>query len=145
MHSGSASKTSNIQQNLIKEFPTGYFTPSNSLATTFDITSNAQGKNFYDGFTGAGSTLIIDTSVPNATYVSTLINAYAPSNGGTLGTIEFLGSGGADETFTLINGRDARDFFQGGFANTINNTTTLSTLCKTVRTAVTKTKALRWF
>jgi len=113
-------KTNNIQTGLIKEFPTGTFVTTNSFATPFVINSNSSGDNYYDG----GGQLNISADVFGATNVYTLINAYAPPAGAQLATVEFIGSGGADETFTLVNGVDVRDFYQGVFANTINGTTT---------------------
>ena len=101
----------------------GYFTAANALATPFDITTNNHGNNFYDQFTH-GSTLTINVAIPDATNVYTLINAYAPQNGFEIATVEFVGSNGATETFDLVNGTNVRDFYQGGFANSINGTTT---------------------
>lgn len=117
------SKSNNIQNALISQFPSGVFTAANALATPFDITTNNHGNNFYDGFTH-GSTLTINVAIPDATNVYTLINAYAPQNGFEIATVEFVGSNGATETFDLVNGTNVRDFYQGGFANSINGTTT---------------------
>jgi hypothetical protein len=66
----------------------------------------------------------VNVGVAGVTDVYTLMNAYAPTSGFALTTVEFIGSGGADQTFTLVNGVDVRDYFQGAFANTINGTTT---------------------
>jgi hypothetical protein len=66
----------------------------------------------------------VNVGVAGVTDVYTLMNAYAPTTGATLTTVEFVGSAGADQTFTLVNGVDVRDYFQGSFANTINGTTT---------------------
>ncbi len=115
-------KNEDIQTGLIKQFPTGFFTANNSFATPFDITSD-NGNNFYDGFT-PDNALTINVSVPSATNVYTLMNAYSPSPGYEIATVEFVGSNGATETFDLVNGTNIRDFYQGGSANTINGTTT---------------------
>jgi hypothetical protein len=117
--------THDIQTNLIKEFPTGKFTAANSFATVFTIpkakpTARVPKYNFWDN----GQTLTIDTSIPGATHVYTLMNAYSPPPGAVIASVEFLGSAGADTTFQLTAGTNIRDFYQGQFANTINGTTT---------------------
>jgi hypothetical protein len=117
-------KTHNIQNNLIKEFPTGILAANNAFATPFDITSDGNGNNFNDALNGNGSKLTINVSIANATDVYTLMNAYGPPAGRQLATVEFKGSQGADQTFTLVNGTDVRDWYQGTAANTINGTTT---------------------
>ena len=113
-------KTHDIQTNLIKQFPTGIFTADNSFATPFDITADASGDNFYD----ADRPLTISTSLPEVSDVYMLMNAYSPPPGEALATVEFIGSQGADQTFTLINGVDARDFYHGIWANTIDGAAT---------------------
>jgi len=113
-------KTHDIQTNLIKQFPTGIFTANNSFATPFDITADASGDNFYD----ADRPLTLSTSLPEISDVYMLLNAYSPPPGKALATVEFIGSQGADQTFTLINGVDARDFYHGIWANTIDGAAT---------------------
>jgi len=39
-----------------------------------------------------------------------------------LASIQFIGTGGADVTYQLIGGSDIRDYYQGSFVNTLNNT-----------------------
>ena len=112
-------KTNDIQTGLIAQFPTGVFNANNGWATPFDITSNASGDNFND----AGGTITINTNLQDVTNVYTLINAYFPPSGANLETVEFIGSGGATQTFTLVDGQQVRDFFQGAYANTINGVT----------------------
>ena len=114
-------KNNNIQADLIKEFPTGQFTANDSLATPFDIASDSNGNNYYDGFTN-GSALTIDVSISDVTNVYTLMNAYSPGSGFEIATVEFIATGGITETFELVNGDNIRDFFQGNSANTLNNT-----------------------
>jgi hypothetical protein len=112
----------NIQSQLISMFPTGTYTPSNnSFGAPFSI-GPSSGNNF--DAVAAGGPLTITTSVPDVTNVYTLINAYSPNPGSTIGTIEFIGSLGATETFNLVAGTNVRDFYQGSFANLINGTTT---------------------
>jgi hypothetical protein len=112
-------KNGNIQSNLIAQFPTGLWVATNSFATPFDVVTNAAGENFY----AANTTLSNNISIPAVSNVYTLINAYAPG-GGAVATIEFKGDQGADQTFTLNGGVNIRDFYQGSFVNTLNNTTT---------------------
>ncbi len=114
-------KNDNMQATLQANFPSGLFAPVNGLAGKFNITTDANGNNF-EVLGGAGS-FTVAIGVAGVTDVYTLMTAYAPGNGATLATVEFIGSAGADQTFTLINGVDTRDFYQGGFANTLNGTT----------------------
>jgi hypothetical protein len=121
----------NIQTALISTIPTGIFTANNVLATQFSIPSSpgtcgpsgASPCNYYDGFrtTGVGSSITMNVSIPNATDVYTLMNAYSPPAGVTLATIKFVGTGGAQVTYNLIGGQDIRDYYQGNFTNTLNN------------------------
>lgn len=113
------SKNSNIQTNLIAQFPTGLWVATNSLETRFDIVANPSGENFY----AASTPLSVALFVPAVTNVFTLMNAYAPGSG-TVATVEFKGDGGADQKFTLQGGVNIRDFYQGQYVNSINNSTT---------------------
>jgi hypothetical protein len=126
--------TNNIQTALISTFPTGTYTAVDG--TQFSIPS-APGNcgpsgsavwpcNYYDAgssdFT-SGKSLTINVSFPNATDVYTLMNAYAPPQGVTVGTIQFVGTGGAQVTFNLIGGNDIRDFYNSGsYSNGLTNT-----------------------
>ncbi len=122
----------NIQTGLISTFPTTTFTANNGLATTFNIAVNGLTNcgpggnaacNFYDafGFSGAGNSITFNVSVADATNVFTLMNAYCPA-ATQLATIEFLGTGGTNLTFSLIGGNNIRDFYQGQFTNALTNT-----------------------
>ena len=121
-------KNGNLQA-LQSTYPGGIFNPSNGLGASFNITSDANGNNF-EQLSGSNGQLFspgsftVNVGVAGVTDVYTLMNAYAPTSGATLTTVEFVGSAGADQTFTLVNGVDVRDYFQGSFANTINGTTT---------------------
>ncbi len=121
----------NIQTGLISTVPTGAFTAGNALATPFNIVGNGSTNcgpagtaacNFYDGFgfSGAGNSITLNVSIANPTDVYTLMNAYDPA-GTTLATVQFIGTGGASETFALIGGSDIRDFYQGSFVNSLTN------------------------
>ncbi|MGC9947150.1 MAG: hypothetical protein ABSF64_12345 [Bryobacteraceae bacterium] len=120
-----------IQTNLISTIPDGVFTADNQLATPFIIApipatcgiTGAGACNFYDafGFSGAGQALTVDVLIPHVTKVYTLMNAYAPNPGAQIATIEFVGTGGATNTFALVAGEDIRDFYDGSFANTLTN------------------------
>ena len=102
----------------------------NALGTTFSIptspdtcgyASNAP-CNYYDAFgiNGAGKSISINTSIANVGHVYSLIDAWYPSTS-QLASIQFLGSAGATATFPLIGGEDIRDYYQGSYANTLNN------------------------
>ena len=107
------------------------FTAQNPFATEFNIVpvpatcgiTGAGACDFNDAFgmSGNGQTLMIDVSIPHVTHVFTLMNAYAPPFGAQLATIEFIGSGGATQTFPLVAGQNIRDFYHGSFANTLAN------------------------
>ena len=122
----------NIQTGLISTFPTTTFTANNGLATTFNVAGNGLTNcgpgsnaacNFYDafGFSGAGNSITLNVSVADPTNVFTLMNAYRPA-ATQLATIEFLGTGGTNLTFSLIGGNNIRDFYQGQFTNALTNT-----------------------
>jgi hypothetical protein len=118
-----------IQTNLISQFPVGLFTPATTFspAATFKIpkaksTGLHPTYNFWQG--SYPQQLTLNVSVSRATYVYTLINAYGPPAGQIIATVEFKGSNGADQTFSLSAGTDIRDFCVTNFANTINGTTT---------------------
>jgi hypothetical protein len=113
-------KTNLIQTGLIKEFPSGFVTGNQGLTTPFDVTDDASGNNFSE----ISTSLTINVSIPDATNVFTLMNAYGPPDGVDGATVEFVGSLGTTQTFTLVYGTDVRDFYQGVYANTINGTTT---------------------
>jgi hypothetical protein len=119
-----------IQTDLISTFPEGTFTADNMAATPFRIATapttcgytGTGACNFYDGFTSSGQTLTMNVSIPRVTHVYTLMNAYAPPAGVQIATIEFVGKGGAANTFALVAGQDIRDFYDGTiFANTLSN------------------------
>jgi IPT/TIG domain-containing protein len=123
--------TNNIQNSLISTFPAGIFTANNLLATPFSISATpgscgytgTGACNFNDafGYGGSGQSITIDVSIPKVTHVYTLMNAYGPPAGEKIATIKFVGSKGATQTFSLISGENIRDFYQGGYTNTLNN------------------------
>lgn len=116
-------KTANDQTNLQWTFPVGNYTTTNSWATPFNITSDANGKNFSE-IGGAGGRLVISNlDLPNVTAVYTLMNAYAPPSG-PLASFTFIGSAGVSQTFVLAGGVGIRDFYANTYQNTINGTTT---------------------
>ena len=120
--------SNNIQTGLISTFPTGTFIADNALATPFSIPStsspsdcgpsNDAACNFYEGFTGTGSSITINVSIPDVTDVYTLINAYItaafiePET--ILATIEFVDGNGDTETFDLVIDDDIRNFEDNG-------------------------------
>ncbi|MDE3167133.1 MAG: PEP-CTERM sorting domain-containing protein [Acidobacteriota bacterium] len=114
-------KTNNMQTALQSAYPSGLFTASSAFGTTFDIINDVNGHNFLEA--GTSTTSIAGLSLYGIADVYMLANAYAPT-GGTIATVEFKGDAGADQVFNLVNGSDIRDFYQGSFLNSINNTTT---------------------
>lgn len=123
--------SNSIQTDLISTFPTGIFRTQNGLATPFHIPSlpdtcgytGTGACNFYDafGFNGDGQSITINVRIPNVHHVYALMNAYTPAPGERLATIKFVGSNGATDTFPLVAGTNIRDFYQGGYANTLDN------------------------
>jgi hypothetical protein len=113
----------NIQTGLISTFPAGTFTPDDAYEARFFI-GPASGNNFEQILGNAP--LTITTSIKNATDVYTLMNAFSPGAGATIGTIEFFGSAGATQSFNLVGGANIRDFYQGEFANTLTDSTVLN-------------------
>lgn len=71
-----------------------------------------------------GLTVDIQTNVFGATSVYTLFNTLYGTAGLLTATVEFRGSQGASQTFSLIGDVDVRDFNNYVFTNNINNTTT---------------------
>jgi hypothetical protein len=63
----------------------------------------------------------MNVSVFNPTDVYTLMSATYPA-ATELASIQFIGTGGADVTYQLIGGSDIRDYYEGSFVNTLNNT-----------------------
>jgi|HubBroStandDraft_1064217.scaffolds.fasta_scaffold04873_4 hypothetical protein len=120
-----------IQTNLISPFPEGMFTAANEFATPFFIALAPTGCgftgtgvcNFFDAFgtNGSGQSITFNLALPHVTHVFTLMNAYSPAVGAEIATIQFVGSGGATQTFPLVAGRNIRDFYHGSFANTLVN------------------------
>ncbi|HET6277090.1 MAG TPA: hypothetical protein VFE16_14265 [Candidatus Cybelea sp.] len=122
--------TNSIQTDLISTFPTGTFQPKHGTST-FSIPSSPDTCgyadngpcNFYDGFgfSGSGTSITIDAKVSSPVKAYTLMNAYQPTSGAQVATIEFVGDGGATVTYPLIGGEDIRDFYEHIWANTLNN------------------------
>jgi uncharacterized protein (TIGR03437 family) len=128
--STSNTTSGNIQMDLISTLPNGKFVADNALATPFSIpsspgncgTSDTSPCNFY-AFppSSSGTSLTIDVSIANATDVYTLMNATSPPPGQQLGTIRFVGTGGASLTIPLVAGENIRDYYHGAWANTLTN------------------------
>jgi hypothetical protein len=94
----------------------------NPLASQSFVIPSSSGNNIWLGFNNS-STLDISVNVLNATNVYTLMNTFFGSP--TAGvSVEFQGSGGADQVFNLTGGTEIRDWNQNIYANTINGTTT---------------------
>ena len=113
----------NIQTGLISTFPVGTFIPGNTYDVPFFM-GPASGNNFAQ--VPGNAPLTITTSIKNATDVYTLMNAFSPGAGATIGTIEFFGSAGATQSFNLVGGSNIRDFYHNVFANTLTDPTVLN-------------------
>ena len=92
----------------------------------FDITSNQQGLQAWNGWMGGQlgqESMTIPVGVYGATAVYTLINTYWDLPGpGSDAWLIFTGSGGATYTKYLVGGSDIRNWFGGS----INGTTTVN-------------------
>jgi hypothetical protein len=104
----------NIQSDLVAAGPSGNFTTSNGFATPFSIPST--GNNFAV-VSAAAPLSITGLSIANATDVFTLMNAFGPIDGVTIGAITFDFVGGTSESVDLVAGVNVRDFFDGNFAD----------------------------
>ncbi len=68
-----------------------------------------------------GATATIPVNVADVTTVYTLMNSAWGKAGANIGTLEFVGSGGATASFSLVEGTNIRDHFNDGFNNTATN------------------------
>jgi hypothetical protein len=107
--------TGNIQSKLIAPGPLGHVTTTD--ATPFDIPIS--GNNFDEVSLNPGLMLWTKVDVANVTDVFTLINAYGPTPGVTIGVITFNFSNGTSRSVDLVGGRNVRDFYHGRYANTL--------------------------
>ncbi len=118
-------KNGDTDSNLQGSFPAGDFTANNAWATPFDISASGE-----ENYAQVGTTLSVDgMDFQGATDVFTLLNytdlsylvararaaAAHPAAASPTGvlTIEFIGDAGADQTFTLNDGVDIRNYYQG--------------------------------
>jgi hypothetical protein len=69
----------------------------------------------------ASPSAIISVNVFGVGAVYTLVNSAFGAFGDDNGTIEFIGSGGADAVFHFIQGTNIRDHFNGSFVNTVTD------------------------
>ena len=112
----------NIQQALYPDFPTGHVVPpKNSFGEPFNIPAGVKNFVVLDKET---SPVTLHVGVPGVRKVYTLMQAFGPWRGAPICTVEFVGSGGGTQTFTLVGGQNIRDFFESGFTRSINNNTT---------------------
>jgi hypothetical protein len=126
-------KNNSIQDSLVNTFPHSMFKTTTTPAIPFDITGSSDkcgtesntgtfACNYYSfGFNAANAKIIIKMSIPGATTVYSMMNAFQPISGKQLAYIVFYGSKGAKAAFKLVGGSDIRDFYQGGFTNTLSN------------------------
>ena len=106
----------NIQANLVSTGPSGNFITSNGFSTPFSIPST--GNNFAT-VTAADPLSITGLAINDPTNVFTIMNAYAPADGATIGAVTFDFSDGSSESDPLVAGSNIRDYYQGSFANTL--------------------------
>jgi hypothetical protein len=82
--------------------------------------------NTWDSNTGGGlRSLSIPLSIYGTTAIHTLINNSWGPYGAVNTWMTFTGSNGASYTKYFMDGVDSRDWYHGGFANSINGTTTV--------------------
>ncbi len=111
----------NIAATLFPTFPTGRVVPpKNRFGVPFNIPR--EGNN-YVVINGADP-LTVSIGITGVHKVYTLLQAFGPSPASRICTVEFLGSAGARQEFTLYGGGEIRDFFESNYARTINGTTT---------------------
>ncbi len=67
----------------------------------------------------SGSSFDIPVNIAGGTVLSTLINSAYGIAGDTVGTVEVKGTGGADATFSLVEGTNIRDHNNDGYENSI--------------------------
>jgi len=114
-------KTANAQVNAFPGYPAGAFVSPRGVL--YSLVSNVAGQNYLE----ASGTVDIDVSglgLVGVRSVYALMNSYSPIVGSSIATVTISGTNGASAGFELIAGDHIRDFYQGGFANTINGTTT---------------------
>jgi len=119
--------TSDMQTNLIREFPIGLFKPSNGFPAAFYLPKAEPGAhppryNFWDA--PNRKPLSITTHVRRVSAVYMLLAAYSPPPGATIAFVEFSANGGAHVKVSLVAGTDIRDFCENVFANAIDGTST---------------------
>lgn len=68
---------------------------------------------------------VLPVNVFGVTQAWAVMNLWFGSTDHQVATVEFFGSAGATFSRTLVVGTDIRDHFNGGFSNTINETTTV--------------------
>ncbi|HEV3312710.1 MAG TPA: Ig-like domain-containing protein, partial [Chloroflexota bacterium] len=69
--------------------------------------------------TGSGTSFDIPVNISGATVLNTLVNSTYGVAGDTVGTVEVKGTNGADAVFSLVEGTNIRDYYNGGYNNTI--------------------------
>ena len=108
--------TDNIQATLIAGGQTGSFTPTNGFGAPFLIPNS--GVNYYEAYSPL---TITGLSIFNPTDIYTLMNAYAPVPGTTIGAYNFKFSDGSSTQISIVAGLNVRDFYQNPaplFSNT---------------------------
>ena len=116
--------TANLQATVFPTFPTGHVVPPlNTFGVPFNIPD--KGKNYVTiGGYSSPTPITIRVNVPGVRKVYTLMQAFGPWEGAGLCSLEFIAGDGTRQKFGLRGGWNIRDFFESGFARSINNTTT---------------------
>jgi hypothetical protein len=114
----------NLHDTVSPAFPAGRVVPPmNPFGVPFVIPDHGLNYVIIGGIQWSAP-VTIHVGVPSVRKVYTLLQAFGPWEGERICTVEFIGSAGARQTFSLIGGAEIRDFFESSFARHINNTTT---------------------
>jgi hypothetical protein len=108
--------TDNMQSTLIVGAQTGSFTPTNGFGAPFAIP--AVDNNYFETYSPL---TITGLSIFNPTDIYTLMNAYGPVAGSTIGAYKFKFSDGSSTQISIVAGLNVRDFYQNPaplFSNT---------------------------
>ncbi|MFO1369345.1 MAG: hypothetical protein U1F46_10150 [Marinagarivorans sp.] len=94
-----------------------YFPSASTLGgVPFNLQQNSAGNNSFVG------TLSIPVDIYGVTSIYTLMNTAWGQFGAEVGSLTAIGSAGAMQTFTLIEGDNIRDHFYGNYVNSLSAT-----------------------
>jgi hypothetical protein len=89
----------------------------------FTVAEDAQGNTAWFRGGAASASLDIPVNVFGVTKAYTIANTIFGVSGATVGTVEFVGSGGNQFVVPLVEGKNIRDHFDGQFNNVIDGVT----------------------